>query len=273
MPAYRPTHCLLVRHGAVGTPAYERLVAAAFEAGAGCADEARFRLDRDLIADDHPDLIGRLDESFERRDDASATVFHTRDLDRALSVLPNVLALRAPAVVGVRELRLALDGERCLQFVPDHTQLTCSDADGEPPGVAPGIAAAVADAVADEPAILLPAAPLAEWEYDGAAYSLGRSLCVEPDGFSVPDGACYRLGRLEDVTPDEDALAIDLHWSSLDVGVVGRTIARAADALGWTRPETLQFASPEDFSAAGNALVRIVDGLEGNRGVVDASSV
>lgn len=264
MSDYRPTHSLLVRSVIRGSPDYNKTVLAAFESAMAYADEARFRIERDTMRIDHPEVVNRLDKVFSSTPSHGATMYHSTDVRNALNVLSALLEISGPSATGIRELSLSVDGECCLQYVPEHNQFTVAD------DVAGGIATAVADAVSDKPAILLPECPLAEWVYDDKEFHVGTALCVERKQLGFSTTNCYGLDRLKAVAADSDELTIQIRWESREHNQIGEAIDRAvglvASAIGASRPEVLHFEREDDFATVRDALEQIVDGLHGERG-------
>ena len=264
MAAYRPTHSLLVRWALRGTPAYESTIATAFEAATTHATEARFRVEDETICRDAPGVVDRLRSEFDSSSDNGATVYRSADLQHATEVTQPLLNLTGASATGVREVCLTVDGERCLQYVPEHAQFTVSDA------VASGIGTSVSETISDKPVVLLPETPLAEWTYQGVSFSVGTSLCIERERTGLSTASCYGLGKLADVTAAPETRTIHLRWelheSSWLVDMIARSVGAIASAIGPTRPKTLHFETETDFSTARESLERVVDGLHGDDG-------
>lgn len=239
------------------------MVLAVFNAAADHADEAHFRIDRELLRREDAALVERLDNVFESPVEGGETAVHRcRNLDAALGLLEVLLEHQtAYTVLAAERLVLASDGEDILAYGPDHNSITVVEDE------APGIAESIATAIEEYSAILLPNRPLAEWEHDGRTYSIGKKLCVEHVRTFSSSMHCSPLP--DQIDSDEAALTIDLEWESTDT-VMRRIVGLLGTVTGTRRPRRLCFESKEDFERAREALDAILEGLQGNRGAVQA---
>jgi len=252
---YDPTHALLMGLPIVGTTTYDQIVVQAIRAGASVAGRLRVEVEAEWIRQDFPDALEQLDKRLDRSIDGDTTVYDgpaTADAVNALEPLIEIRGGEGQRVYGIRSIRLAVEGDRCLEYVPEHRSFTIDAR------AANGLDGAIHDALADEPAGLIECRPLAEWKYEGTEYSVAPPwLCV--------GATCNRLTRLEAIDPDPRNRRIKLTWYTTERGRLGRVLGRLAEQIGVAKPPSLSFDSHEAFESGRSALEEVVSITGGAR--------
>lgn len=230
-PLSDPTH-VLVTSTADDAGVEADATTAAVTAVLDYADSVTLWVDTALLSDDHPALAQRLTEA------TTSTGEQLRaPVEGVRGPLSDLLSLRDfHRSVSLERLDAVRDGQQLLSYVPDHSQFRL---DVEP---APGLERAVETALDGEPAGLLPATVLADWDEDDTHYRLEPpSLCV--------DNACFSLSLLARCEFFEEAREIRLSWAT-----GGGILASVVEYVGPRRPTRLAFDSARRYDDAAEAF-------------------
>jgi len=248
MAQYHPTHILVVGFPIEGTPRHNQILGQVFEAAAPFASRIVVSVEVEWLNDESPSVIQSLDENFSKATDNDATTYESEPSAEALQTLQSLLEMSGGhRVFGVRKVELKCDDETCLRYVPEHENLTL---DGQQLGE---LATTVQGAIADDPAVVLPKQSLVQWKYTGTRYSISPpSLCE--------GNVCHDLSRLSSIESHAEEITIDLHWHESDRGAIGQAVGWVSSRIGISRPNTLHFESTQEFTAAREALEKVLSG-------------